>query len=184
MVLEHQTQMHNAIAAANYETRKALHQSFQMNDLLGREPDHISESAVRRINTSVDGVLRYLLMCDEYPLEDAVSGSSKFAAEFTSRGPRDSKDRSLRDLDLKQRLFRYPCSYLIYSPAFDGLPDEVRKPVLSRLREILENRDDSPEYAHLSPSDRREVLEILEETKPEFASLTTTAGGANHPEKL
>ena len=43
MVLEHQTQMHNAIAAANYETRQALYQSYQMNEMLGRDKDYVSE---------------------------------------------------------------------------------------------------------------------------------------------
>ena len=69
MVMEHQTQMHNAIAAANYETRRAIYQSNQMNELLDREPGHLSESAERRLNKSAERVLSYLLMCDEFPLE-------------------------------------------------------------------------------------------------------------------
>lgn len=171
MVLEHQTQMHNAMAAANYETRQALHQSFQMNELLDREPDHISESAERRINAVADRVVSHLLMVDEFQLQDPVSGTSQFATEFMERGERDSAGRSLRDLDLEQRLFRYPCSYLIYSKAFDGLPDEVRGRVIAKVLDILNGRDDSPEYAHLTPTLRREILAILRETKPEFASF-------------
>ena len=168
MVLEHQTQMHNAIAAANYETRQALHQSYQMNELLERPKDHISESAQRRISASADRVLNYLLMTDEFQLTDRVSGASGFASDFAARGVRDSRGRSLRDFDLQTRLFKYPCSYLIYSPAFDALPKEVRDQVVSRLFAILEGSDDSPKYAHLTPKVRREILEILVETKPEF----------------
>jgi hypothetical protein len=174
MVMEHQTQMHNAIASANYETRKALHQSFQMNELLEREPGHISESAQRRINSSADRVLKYLLMCDEFQLEDSISGTSGFAEEFATRGVKDSQGRSLRDLDLKTRLFRYPCSYLIHNAAFDALPSEVRKRVVTRLTDILEGRDESPQYVHLTASMRREILEILRDTKPEFRSSSTT----------
>ncbi len=168
MVLEHQTQMHNAFAAANYETRLALAQSFEMNELLDREPGHISESADRRINAASERVISYLLMCDEFPLQDPVSGTSGFAEEFASRGLRDPQGRSLRDLDLKQRLFRYPCSYLIESPAFDGLPDELRGRIITQLTRILGGHDDSPAYAHLSLSLRREILEILRHTKSEF----------------
>lgn len=174
MVLEHQTQMHNAIAWANYETRRAIHQSNQMNELLDREPGYISESAERRINRSADRVLKYLLMCDEFPLEDPITGTSSYTKDFQSRGIRDSSGRSLRDLNLQQRLFRYPCSYLIYSPAFDGLPDEVRSRVLDRLKEILLGND-SPEFAHLTPQMRREILEILRDTKPEFKKIATLA---------
>ncbi len=168
MVMEHQTQMHNAIAAANYETRQALHQCKEMNQILDRDHDHLSESADRRINRSADNVVKHLLMCGEFPLQSPISGTSGFDKEFPARGLRDSKGRSLRDLDLKQRMFRYPCSYLIHSQAFDGLPDMVRHRVLNRLRDVLEGRDDSPEFNHLSRKDRLAILGILEQTKPEF----------------
>ncbi|MCA9139673.1 MAG: hypothetical protein KDB00_23035 [Planctomycetales bacterium] len=170
MVLEHQTQMHNAIAAANYETRQALHQSFQMNELLERPEGHISESAQRRISASADRVLKYLLMVDEFQLTDAVTGSSSFVHDFEAKGIKDSRGRSLRDFDLKTRLFKYPCSYLIYSPAFDALPQQVRDQVVERLTAILDGRESAPEFEHLSPKMRREILEILRDTKPEFSS--------------
>ncbi len=180
MVLEHQTQMHNAIAAANYETRQALHQSYQMNELLEREPDHISESAQRRIASAAENVLEYMLMCDEFQLTDAVSGSSNFAADFREHGKSDSKGRSLRELDLQTRLFRYPCSYLIHSPAFDALPDEVRHPILTGLVSILAGENDSENFNHLSPKLRDEIRSILRATHPEFkkhhqAALATTS---------
>jgi len=168
MVLEHQTQMHNAIAAANYETRAALHQSFQMNETLDRPEGHISESAQRRIDSSAKRVLRYLLFCDEFQLTDRVTGSTPFAKEFVARGIQDTAGRSLRDFDLETRLFKYPCSYLIHSPAFAGLPDQVHRLVLSRLKEILEGRDDSPEFSHLTREMRRDILQILQDRMPEF----------------
>ena len=168
MVLEHQTQMHNAIAAANYETREALHQSFEMNKLLERPEGHISESANRRINAVANKLLKYMLMCDEFTLTDSVSGTSTFEADFEDRGEKDSKGRSLRDFDLQTRLFRYPCSYLIYSAAFDGLPAEVRSRVIANLQDVLIGKDQSPDFKHLTAKMRTEILEILRETKPEF----------------
>lgn len=171
MVLEHQTQMHNAIAFANYETRMALHQSYQMNALLDRPKDHISESAQRRIASAADRVLEYLLFCDEFALSDEVRGSTSFAEDFSARGIRDSKGRSLRDFDLQTRMFRYPCSYLIHSPAFAGLPDSVRSQVLGRLKDILTGDDPSEKYQHLTTEMRGEILEILSDTMPEFQEL-------------
>jgi hypothetical protein len=176
MVLEHQTQMHNAITAANFETRQALHQSFQMNKVMNRPEGFISDSAQRRIASAADDLLRYLLMVDEFPLTDTVAGPTPFGEEFQTRGRRDAKGRSLRELDLKARLFKYPCSYLIESPAFAALPAEVKTVVYQRLRTILEGDDDSPEFAHLSPTLRHEMLEILEGTIPEFK---TTALATN-----
>ena len=56
-------------------------------------------------------------------------------------GPRDSQGRSLRDLDLQRRLFRYPCSYMIYTEAFDALPPNAREAVYARLISVLSGRD-------------------------------------------
>ena len=175
MVLEHQTQMHNAIAAANYETREAIHQSYQMNEFLERAPDYLSESALRRIASSADRVVHHMLMCDEFALTSPVQGTSTFAEEFSAKGIRDSGGRSLRDLDLNTRLFRYPCSYLIYSDAFDSLPDQVRSTIINQLTAILENKVDEPEFAHLTPAMRSEILTILRQTKPEFADKKETS---------
>jgi hypothetical protein len=60
---------------------------------------------------------------------------------------------------------RYPCSYMIYSEAFDALPTEARQAVYDRMWQILSGKDRSPKYARLSLADRRAVVEILRETK-------------------
>ena len=169
MVLDHQTQMMNAITFANYETRMAVYQSQQMNKILDRDPDFLSDSAKRRINNAAERVVTHLLLCNEFQLEDPIKGTSGFAAEFAKRGPRDSQGRSLRDLDLKNRLFCYPCSYLIYSPAFDALPEQVRTLIIGRLKKVLSGQNESEEFAHLSADDRNAILEILQQTKKDFA---------------
>jgi hypothetical protein len=99
-------------------------------------------------------------------LSDPIKGTSGFTEEFAKRGPRDGKGRSLRDFDLKRRLFAYPCSYVIYSEAFDALPAPVKDYVMQRLWEVLSGKDVSKEFAHLSAADRQAILEILRETKP------------------
>lgn len=166
MVLQHQTQMHNAITAANYETREALYQMHHMNKLLEREPEFLSESAERRISQAAERVVQHLLMCEEFALTDRITGTSPFAQEFAARGPRDSQGRSLRQLDLQSRLFRYPCSFLIYSAAFDQLPDQVRHRAVALLRDVLDGTNASPQYGHLTSDMRREITEILRSTKP------------------
>ncbi len=74
----------------------------------------------------------------------------------------------MRDLDLKTRLFRYPCSYLFYSAAVDALPEEVRNRIYTGLLDIFEGRNQSPTYGHLDMTMRREILEILKDTKPDL----------------
>jgi hypothetical protein len=99
-----------------------------------------------------------------------VKGGSGFAEAFTAKGPRDAQGRSLRDLDLRRRLFKYPCSYMIYTPAFDGLPAAAREAVYSRLWEVLSGREKQPRYKVLSLQDRQAIVSILRETKRDLPS--------------
>jgi hypothetical protein len=116
-----------------------------------------------------------MLFVKEAPLTAPLKGTSGFAEEFVARGPRDAQGRSLREFDLQRRVFKYPLSYLIYSESFDALPVPVRDYVYGRLQEILGGDEASPDFAHLSAADRKAILEILEDTKPAFASRSHTA---------
>ncbi len=166
MVLEHQTEMHNRITRANFLTRMALHEEAGINQALGRPASHRSDSIISRIKNAAEPLVKYLLFSGDARLTEPVRGTSSFAEEFAQRGPRDRRGRSLRALDLQRRLFTYPCSYLIYSAAFDGLPDPVKEQVLQRLWEVLRGQDTGADFAHLSAADRQAILEILVATKP------------------
>jgi hypothetical protein len=169
MVLEHQAGMLNRLARAGMETRMALHYERELNKALGEPADAPSESARSRIRSVGDAVVQYMLFAEEAPLTDRIEGTSSFSSDFAARGPRDKKGRSLRDLDLKTRLFRYPCSYLIDSRAFDSLPREVKTHVYRRLWDVLSGRSARKDDPQLAPELRQEILEILRETKPELA---------------
>lgn len=165
MVMEHQTQMHNLITAASYHARLALHYQKGINQSLGRPENELSPSTLSRIKSPAEKLVRYMLFSGEPPLSEPVAGSSSFTRDFQTKGVRDPLSRSLRDLDLTHRMFRYPCSYLIYSEAFDSLPPSVLDVVYQRLLDVLTGKDQSPEFAHLSASDRAAILEILRATK-------------------
>lgn len=110
---------------------------------------------------SIDELADAMLFEGESPLPAKVEGTSGYAEKFTALGPRDQKGRSLRDLDLNRRLMRYPCSYMIYSDAFGTLPLSTRSAVYRRMRNVLSKRD---------PKDSRAILEILQDTKPDFTN--------------
>jgi hypothetical protein len=168
MVLEHQVGMLSRLARAALETRMALYYEREFNKALGRPADHPSDSARSRIRNVGDAVVQYMLFGDETRLTDRIEGTSPFASEFSARGPRDSKGRSLRDFDLHTRLFRYPCSYLIYSRAFDSLPGAVKEHVYQRLWDLLNGRAAGKIDLALAAADREALLEILSETKPDL----------------
>ena len=169
MVLEHQTQMHNHITRASFEARTAAYQDRGINEALGRPVDFQSESTGRRIASVGEKLVRYLLMADEFQVTSPVRGTSGFAEAFSKRGPRDSKGRSLYQLQLEERLFQFPCSFLIYSDHFDNLPEPVLSYVGQRLHAVL-LADDQPVkgFEKLSAGDRQAVADILAETKSEF----------------
>jgi hypothetical protein len=175
MVLEHQAQTHNYITRASFTVREALYYQQNLNRDLDEAPDHRWPSTDSRIASAGNALLKYLLFCEEAPLAEPIAGTSAFAAEFAALGPRDSKGRSLRDLDCQRRLFKYPCSYLIYSKSFDALHPEMRDYVLTRLLKILTGEDPDPTFAHLTPEDRQAILEILRDTKPNLPEAWRTA---------
>jgi len=171
LILAHQTQMHNLITLTNYQTRLALY------DERGRPDGALSTAARKKFEEPAEELVRYLLFANEVPLDGPVRGTSPFAQEFAARGPRDPRGRSLRDFDLQGRIFKYPCSYLIYSEAFDALPDPAREYVYHRLFEVLTGREQAPEFARLSAQDRRAILEILLATKPGLPEEWTKLSG-------
>jgi hypothetical protein len=144
MVLNHQVRMHNLITRLGYEAR------------LNRP----------ELTATVENTVRYMLFADEARLREGASGTAPFRSEFEARGPKDAQGRSLRQMDLQHRLFRYPCSYLIYSPSFEALPENAKGPLYKRLWEVLSGEDRTAAFQSLSMGDRRAVLEILLATKP------------------
>jgi hypothetical protein len=152
LVLAHQTHMTNLITRTGWEAR-----------LLAAKP---SADASARVNEAARDLVDYLLFIDEAPLVGPVKGGSGFTETFAQAGPRDKQGRSLRDFELRRRLFRYPCSYMIYTPAFDGMPQLARDAVYTRMWEVLSGREKQPRYKALSLPDRRAIVEILRETKP------------------
>ena len=85
--------------------------------------------------------------------------------DFTATAIRDSRGRSLHDLDLKTRMFKYPCSFLIYAPSFDAMAAPIKEVILQKLHDILTGENDDAQFARLTPEDRKAILEILLETK-------------------
>jgi hypothetical protein len=155
LVFDHQMRMMNLLTRLGWETR-----------LL----EYDGRAASSALNEAVSEVADYMVFVDEAPLEH-VRGTSGFAERFSALGPRDRRGRSLRELDLERRLFRYPCSYMIYSDAFAALPGAARDAVYQRLWQILSGRDSSPRYARLSAADRLAIVEILRDTMKDLPSV-------------
>ena len=154
MTLEHQTRMVNLITSVSAQARSLI------------EKGKLDDATNARLDSAVEEIVNALLFADEAELHQSVKGVSSFTQTFPRRGPRDKQGRSLRDFDLRKRMFRYPLSYMIYSDIFDNMEDTVRTRVYRRLYSILTGQETSPKYARLSAEDRLAILAILRDTKP------------------
>jgi hypothetical protein len=162
LVMAHQTNMTNLITRTGWEAR-----------LAAASP---SQDASARVIEAARDLVDYMLFVDEAPLTGPVKGGSGFAESFTAQGPKDGQGRSLRELDLRRRLFKYPCSYMIYTPAFDSLPPAAKNAVYARLWEVLSGRETQPRYRGLTPQDRQAIVSILRETKRDLPDYFQPAG--------
>jgi hypothetical protein len=154
MVLEHQSHMHNYITRLHYDARLALQQFGHLNYMKGK----------------IDAFLRYLLFTEEARLTAPVKGNTEFTKNFSALGPKDRQGRSLRDFDLQTRLFKYPCSYMIYSESFDALPLQLKETIYQRLWNILNGNNSATDFQNIPLETRAAVREILVQTKHAFPS--------------
>lgn len=149
LVFDHQMHAANLLTRLGWETRVA------------------KASGTPRFSTPpladlVREVADYLLFVDEPPLPGPIAGGSGFAERFAERGPFDRKGRSLREFDRRTRLFRYPASYMVYSPVFAALPSDARSALLERMRVVLDGPARDTRY---SASEREAAKEMIGEVR-------------------
>lgn len=162
MTLEHQTRMTNLITRIGWEVRIA-------------QQDGKLQEAQNRLDFVTDELVSYMLFAGEAKIREPITGVSTFTQTFPERGPRDKRGRSLRDFDLRKRLFRFPLSYMIYSEAFDSLPDIAKQRIYRRLYDALAGKVANNQFGALEAEDRQAVLEILRDTKPGLPSYWKAA---------
>jgi hypothetical protein len=152
LVLEHQVEVQNRLTRLNFESRTLIQEQAQLS--------------AETLEMLTRPVLDSLFMAHEAEIGAPVSSTSGYREYFETLGPVDSRGRSLREFDLQTRTFRYPLSYLIYSPAVTGLPDQVKRYLFSQIRAELEG--ETAHYPQYSSDLRSVTLAILRETKPEI----------------
>ena len=194
LVLEHQTHLHNFITRLNYESTlhlaqyghvrylKSISEAFLRYLLFIEEAPFTASGEERTPRTSrAHGDSEPTPTPPERGTDKALlSGGvgvggfidrSDFAEWFESQGPEDKQGRSLRQFDLKTRTFKYPCSYLIYSDAFDKLPRPMKLHLYHRLWQILAGEDKSAEFEKIPTETKQAIREILIATKADLPVL-------------
>jgi hypothetical protein len=143
LVFDHQMHAINLLTRLNWEARveSADEHATAVNGPVRRLANELAD---------------YLLFVDEARLSVPLTARPGFAERLASRVPQDHRGRSFGQLDLITRLLKYPCSYMVYSAAFDALPPAIKTAVYGRIIE------------RAPAADRNAILEILRDTKPDF----------------
>jgi hypothetical protein len=162
MVLEHQCRVYNLISSATLQYRrfawlqKALHPNSDATD---GEAGRIADQAATKI-------VEALLFVNEADLGDGIEGDPAFQEAFTKRFPKTKSGKSLADFHLQSRLFKNRCSYMLYSNVFASAPPRLQSAILQQLRQVLTSQKPPAQFSPLATSERKRILEILEETLP------------------
>jgi hypothetical protein len=155
LVFDHQMRAINLLTRLNWESRVAP----------GGAAASVSSPEMRAL---VNELADYLLFLGEQPPSVPLIARNGLAERLAPNAPTDHLGRSLAQLDLTTRLMRYPCSYMVYSEAFDGLAAPIKLAVYARMIDTLSSPDRRLGEARVSTADQRSVLDILRETKADF----------------
>lgn len=170
MTLEHQVAMHSRLTEAAYDLRSAItRQKALRRELNQPETDEFVGSTKIVAESHAQKVLQCLLFCGEAEMPDGgIDGSRDFQDAFRANRRASPEGKSLKDFQLLTRLFKYRCSYLIYSAQWDALPERFRHLLYDRLLAILTATSPVRGFEHLGPGERTDILQILRTTKQDL----------------
>ena len=149
---EHQVGFVNRVLEATYKTR----------ELLNASGGKLTNADSALLDEKAKSLVHYILFADEVPLP-GVEGDAAFKADFQKAGVAVS-GASLREFDLKTRIFKYRCSYMIHGAVFAGLPREMKLRVYRQLATALNEAQPDKAYAYLPLAEKRAIRAILKGT--------------------
>lgn len=176
MVLEHQVQMHNLLTQGSSAVHERTEASRSLAKYLGEPFDPAASDTLQRvIDANAQRIVEHLLFSDEVALDSPILGSADYQRAFRANRREDKAGRSLKDFDLQTRIFKYRCSYMVYSRAFELMPDLLKHRVITKLRSVLAGSDRSEAFAHLATEERQAISAILSETTHWYAPADITS---------
>ncbi len=165
LVFEHQCKMHTLFVEAKFQYERSLHLENAIH--MAAKVKQEESSSYRIANNAADTLVKALLFCNEANISgDGIEGNKAFEAAFISKARVSKSGKHLRKLRLYGRLFKYRCSYMIHSEAFDALPKIVKKLTFHKLHTILTTENILADFQHLKSREKTAILEILKETTP------------------
>ena len=152
---EHQVGFVNRVVEAGYRARTALFISG----------GKLTQAQAAELDEQAKIITRYLLFTDEVPLPPGgIEPVAAYKTDFLSNRRATKEGLSLKDLDLKTRLFKHRCSYMIYTAIFQELPAALKTRVYQQLQTALAEKTANTDFAYLPASERQAIRLILKAT--------------------
>jgi hypothetical protein len=156
---EHQAGFVNRVVEAIYRVRTSLYVSN--GSLTPSQKEELDQQARK--------IVRYVLFADEVSLPTGgIAGDNEYREEFLRNRRTTKEGISLKDFELKTRLFKYRCSYMVYSPLFEGMPGPLKERVEHFLKQALDSTNPNPDYQYLPQEEKSAIRSILKTTLKGF----------------
>ncbi|MDT8399215.1 MAG: hypothetical protein RQ899_11425 [Pseudomonadales bacterium] len=169
MVLEHQITIQNQITYIKFKAPVVpKRRGIEIPENVKSWAD-LPEPAQKALSRMMDKLVSQMVFVDAADLTSRISGSQAFVDGFLAERKQDPSGRSLRDLDLRNRLFKYPLSYLIYSDEFTSLPPYAKDYIYQQLARYLNGEELFEGHSQFTLEERKAALDILSATEPAFA---------------
>lgn len=171
MVLEHQVMLHNAYTQGSLNVHELVVRHRAVMRELGRPDAPLSPELQSLIRNHARRIVGMMLFQGEAAMPaGGVDGNPDFQAAFL-RNRREAAGgpvgrRSLKDFQLLTRLFKYRCSYTVYSRAFDLMDPLLKREVWAQLRHALLEEDELS--SHLPAAEKAQIWDILRQTKADM----------------
>ncbi|MBK8094005.1 MAG: hypothetical protein IPK32_19045 [Verrucomicrobiaceae bacterium] len=155
LIHEHQIGFENRLVRGIYTVRQLKHERKGM----------LGNTELTEIDTWAQEFARYVLFADEAKFPSSgIQGDSVYAKAFQEDRRASKRGLALKDLDMKTRIFKHRCSYMLYTDTWKHAPKELKDRVYFRMAEGLRDAQPNPALAHLSIEERRAIREILKDT--------------------
>jgi hypothetical protein len=159
LVHEHQLGFENRLFQMSYLLRQRKHEGK------GR----LTPEAEKEIDALAADLARYILFANEAPLPPkGIEGDPDFIRDFQSKKVTTRSGHSLKDFDLKTRLFKYRCTYMLYTDSWREAPKHLKNRVYLHMAQGLKETGTPRDLSHLPVSERLAIRTILKETLPDL----------------
>ncbi|MEZ5387660.1 MAG: hypothetical protein R3F13_19300 [Prosthecobacter sp.] len=154
LIHEHQLGFENRLVYAIYSMRQLKHEN----------KGFMGSGAKAEIEERAVELARYITFAEEakFPAK-GISGDEAFAADFLRDRKTTSAGLSLKDLDMKTRIFKHRCSYMLYTDTWKEAPKELKERVYYHMALYLRDQPDA-QHAHIPQAERLAIRSILKET--------------------